>query len=370
MTGQPHPGVSVRADIAAMQPYVPNPPLAVFAAQVGRPVAEIIKLDANENPYGPSPNALAALAAFDHLHVYPDPEMRELRAMLAAHLDVSAEHILVGSGSDELIHLITQVFIAPGDVVLNCPPTFSMYAFHAAQAHANVVNVQRGIDFALDVDAIERVAAKLRPKLLFLCTPNNPDGGLIAPEALERLLALPLVVVLDEAYIPFSGEPSAAVRVPDTSNLIVLQTFSKWAGLAGLRIGYGVFPRAIIRHLWKIKQPYNVNAAADVAARASLADLPALEKTAARIVTERARLAAALEDIAFLSPYPSRANFVLCRVDGVPLAELRAALEAAGILIRYYDGPDLRGHVRISTGTPEQTDALLAVLRQIEEDTS
>lgn len=358
--------VRIRSDIAAMEAYTPTASLEVFARQLGRPVEALIKLDANENPYGPSPSALAALAALDVAHIYPDPEASALRAMLSEYLGVSAEHILVGAGADELIELILQVFIEPGDAIINTPPTFSMYGFDAPLFFARTVNVPRRADFSLDVDAIAAAARESGAKLLFACSPNNPDGSLIPPDALDRLLELPLVVVLDEAYIEFSGAASVAARAAQADNLIVLRTFSKWAGLAGLRVGYGVFPRGLMPHLWKIKQPYNLNVAADVAARASLADLPLLQANVARLITERARLEVELARFPFLKPYPSRSNFVLCRVEGLDAAELRARLaQEFGIVIRYYAKPGMRDHVRISAGTPAQTDALLAALRAI-----
>jgi histidinol-phosphate aminotransferase len=266
-----------------------------------------------------------------------------------------------------LIELILQLFIEPGDAIINTPPTFSMYAFDAPLAFARVVDVERRADFSLDVDAIAAAAREHDAKLLFVCSPNNPDGSLIPPETVERLLELPLVVVLDEAYLEFSGAASLAERVPDADNLIVLRTFSKWAGLAGLRVGYGVFPQTIIPHLWKIKQPYNLNVAADAAARASLDDLPALMDNVAKLVAERERLERALAQFPFLEPYPSRSNFVLCDVVGMPAAELRDSLAQQGIVIRYYNTPLMRDRVRISAGTPDQIDTLLVALRQCQQ---
>ncbi len=363
--------VRVRADVAAMQPYSPTASLEVFAAQLGIPAERLIKLDANENPYGPSPRARQALAALNTTHIYPDPEARALRALLSDYVGVSADHILAGAGADELIALILQLFIEPGDTVINAPPTFSMYAFDAPLAFAHVLDVPRRADFSLDVEGIEAAARETGAKLLFLCSPNNPDGSLIPLQTVERLLDLPLVVVLDEAYIEFSGAESLARRVPEIPNLIVLRTFSKWAGLAGLRIGYGIFPREIIAHLWKIKQPYNVNVAADAAARASLADLPYLRANVERLIAERERLERELATIPYLHPYPSRSNFVLCRVTGMDAAGLRQRLaQEYGILIRHYSTPRLRDHVRISAGTPAHTDALLAALRQIGESSA
>ncbi|MBN1562551.1 MAG: histidinol-phosphate transaminase [Anaerolineae bacterium] len=360
--------VRIRRDIAAMEAYTPTASLEVFAERLGRSVDSLIKLDANENPYGPSPKVQAALGSLDVTHIYPDPEAGKLRAMLSEYVGVSADHILVGAGADEIIELILQLFIEPGDTFINCPPTFSMYTFDAPIFFANAINVPRKPDFALDVEAIEAAARESGAKLLFLCSPNNPDGSLIPAETLERLLELPLVVVLDEAYIEFSRTESAAARVPDTSNLIVLRTFSKWAGLAGLRVGYGIFPLDLMPHLWKIKQPYNLNVAADVAARASLVDVVERRAIVENLITERERLERELAAIPYLNPYPSRSNFVLCRVVGMDAADLRDRLARDyGILIRYYAKPGLRDHVRFSAGTPEQMDALLAALRQIGE---
>lgn len=357
--------VRIRADVAAMEAYTPTSSLDVFAERLGVPVEQLIKLDANENPYGPSPRTRAALAALEYTHIYPDPEAGKLRAKLSESTGVSADHILVGAGADELIELILQLFIEPGDTIINTPPTFSMYGFDAPLAFARVANVERRADFSLDVDAIARAAREMQAKLLFLCSPNNPDGSLIPPDVLGALLDLPLVVVLDEAYIEFSGAASLAPRVPEIDNLIVLRTFSKWAGLAGLRVGYGIFPLGIISHLWKIKQPYNLNVAADAAARAALDDLPTLQANVQRLIQARERLERELAVFPFLTPYPSRSNFVLCRVNGIDAADLRDFLARRGIVVRYYNKPRMRDHVRISAGTPGQIDTLLDALRSL-----
>ncbi len=189
---------------------------------------------------------------------------------------------------------------------------------------------------------------------------------MLADGDLERLLALPLVVVLDEAYVEFAGMERSRIRqVPHRDNLIVLRTFSKWAGLAGLRVGYGAFPAALMGHLWKIKQPYNVSVAAATAAIAALEDRTWLEQKVALIVKERERLVRLLSDIPYLRPYPSQSNFVLCRVMERDARQLKLALEQEGILIRYFDKPGLHDHVRISVGRPEQNDALIAALKEL-----
>ncbi|GAB4466431.1 MAG: histidinol-phosphate transaminase [Anaerolineae bacterium] len=355
----------VRPDIAGMEPYTPIVPYEVLSAQLGIPADRIVKLDANENPYGPSPSVRAAIDSAN-LHIYPDPESRRLRDALAAFTGVPTAYIMAGAGADELIDLTLRALVAPGDVVINCPPTFGMYSFDGALNGACVVAVQRRADFALDVDGIEAAARAHSAKLLVLCAPNNPDGSLLPAGALDRLLRLPLVVMLDEAYVEFSGAASHIARVPETPNLVVLRTFSKWAGLAGLRVGYGAFPLWLMAHLWKIKQPYNVNVAATAAALASLDDAATLMGNVARLVAERERLFRALGAFDFLHPYPSRANFVLCRVEGRDARALKEALAARGVLVRYFDKPGLRNYIRVSAGKPEHTDALVQALEEID----
>jgi histidinol-phosphate aminotransferase len=248
-----------------------------------------------------------------------------------------------------------------------------MYAFDADVNGAETISVRRRPDFSLDLEGIEAAVAAAAacgrpPKLLFLAAPNNPDGSLVAPADLERLLALPLVIVLDEAYVEFAGPgASRLTEVPGRNNLIVLRTFSKWAGLAGLRAGYGAFPTWFMPYLWRSKQPYNVSVAASTAALVSLNHAAELEAVGQKIVAERARLQAALLAIPWLQPYPSQANFILCRVVGRSAAAVKAALAQEGILIRYFNKPGLADHIRISVGRPQDTDPLLAALERLPE---
>jgi len=352
----------IRSDIADMEPYTPVVPFEVLSRRLGRRPRDIVKLDANENPWGPSPKVTEALANQEYYSIYPDPGQQTLRDALAEYVGASAERIMVGHGSDELIDLIMRGFIEPGDAIVDCPPTFGMYRFDAQVNRGRVIKVWRKSDFSLDVGGIEgAIGQEPRAKLLFITSPNNPDGGVPSDEDLLRLLDLPVIVIVDEAYGEFLGRSMAGL-VERYSNLIVLRTFSKWAGLAGLRVGYGIFPGWILEQLWKIKQPYNVNVAGTVAALASLQDVAYLHENVARIIAERERLLRELGRLGFLKPYPSNANFILCRVVGQDACELKARLEQRGVLIRYYDTPRLTDHIRISVGRREQNDALLAAL--------
>ena len=383
--------------IADMAPYTPIEPFEVLSARLGRSPEQIVKLDANENPYGPHPAVREALAAYPFPHIYPDPEQRALRAALAEYTGVPAANIFPGHGADELIDLLCRVFLAPDDAIINCPPTFGMYEFDAGLAGACVVSVPRRADFSVDVERITNYelqitdgemanqgiderritndegrttlhAPRFTPKLLFLTSPNNPDGSLLTPDDLRRLLDLPLIVVLDEAYIEFAGlERSVARWVTERENLIVLRTFSKWAGIAGLRLGYGIFPSWLMPALWKAKQPYNVNVAATVAGLTSLAHRAEIQTSVDALIIERERLFRELAKFPFLRPYPSQANFVLCRVVDRDAKGLKEALAGRGILVRHYAKPGLENCIRVSAGRPEQTDALLAALTALAE---
>ena len=348
--------------------YTPVAPFEVWAERLGRAPESIVKLDANENPYGPSPRALEALSAGKSFNIYPDPSSTFLRRALADFLQLPMEMILAGAGSDELIDLILRATLLPGEVVVDCPPTFGVYSFSAGVNRARILNAPRRADFGLDVGGIEAaVQAEPRAKVLFLCSPNNPDGSVIPDETLRRLLRLPLLIVLDEAYVEFEGR-SRIEWTREYSNLVVLRTFSKWAGLAGLRVGYGAFPDWLSARIWRIKQPYNVNVAASQAAIASLQDVDTLLANVERLRAERSRLFNALSELDGLKPYPSQANFILCRVTGRDALELKRALEREGVLARYFDKPGLRDCIRVSVGRPQDTDVLMEALKNVMRD--
>ncbi len=363
--------MKIRTHLEALPPYLPIEPFEVLSARLGREPSQIVKLDANENPYGVLPAVRKALAEMDFPHIYPDPESRALRKSLAAFTGVEEEYLLVGAGVDELLDLLMRVFLEPREPILSCPPTFGMYSFDAELNAARCIEVPRKADFSLDIPSIRQAVDEYQPKLLFLASPNNPDGSLIPSETLEELLALPLVVVLDEAYVEFAGEDLGAgvsrIRTaPQRENLVVLRTFSKWAGLAGMRIGYGAFPKWLMPTLWKSKQPYNVNVAASVAAQAALAHVDELKAWVEKIKEERSRLFSALKEIPYLKPYPTQANFILCRVYGREAAELKEKLaQEFGIFVRYFNKPGLKDHIRISVGRPSDTEILITALKKL-----
>lgn len=365
----------MRPDIVQMSPYVPIKPFHVLSQELGLPIEQITKLDANENPYGPAPAALQALAnlAFE-TPIYPDPASQDLREALAQHLRVPSEMVVVGAGADELIELLFKLFVAPGEVIINCPPTFGMYTFCAALAAAKEVTVERQADYTLDIAAIEAAALEHQAKLVLLCAPNNPDGSYIAPADLNRLLALPSIIVLDEAYVAFTkpdlegefGPDNAATWVLQHPNLVVLRTFSKWGGLAGLRCGYGVFAPEVARYLMTIKQPYNINVAARAAALATLGDMDWCKARVQWMIQERARLYEQMAQFSSLRPVPnSAANFILVEVLDQPGLALKQALQQRGVLVRHFAKARVENHIRISIGTPDQMERCLQTLQEV-----
>jgi histidinol-phosphate aminotransferase len=361
--------MKIRKHLESLPPYTPIEPFEILSARIGRAPGDIVKLDANENPYGPLPAVREAVANMDFPHIYPDPESRALRNSLETFTGVPAEYLTVGAGADELLDLLMRVFLEPGDCILSCPPTFGMYSFDAELNAARCIEVPRRADFSLDMDGIRKAVQMYQPKLFFITSPNNPDGSVLEQAVIDELLELPTLIVLDEAYIEFAGENLGATisrirEVPKRENLVVLRTFSKWAGLAGLRVGYGAFPKWLMPTLWKSKQPYNINVAASVAAQVSLDYCDDLQQVVETLKKERSRLFSALQEIPFLKPYPTQSNFILCQVIGRDAAELKTKLaQAYGVFIRYFNKPGLRDHIRISVGRPQDTDALLKSLQ-------
>ncbi|KAM2568068.1 hypothetical protein TB2_008355 [Malus domestica] len=356
----------IRPHLRNLSPYQPILPFEVLSTRLGRKPEDIIKLDANENPYGPPPEVMEALGALKFPYIYPDPESRRLRAALAKDSGLESDYILVGCGADELIDLIMRCVLDPGDKIVDCPPTFTMYEFDAAVNAASVIKVPRKSDFSLDVEVISDVVLQEKPKCIFLTSPNNPDGSIISDEILLKILELPILVVLDEAYIEFSGLESKMQWVKKHENLIVLRTFSKRAGLAGLRVGYGAFPLSIIEYLWRAKQPYNVSVTAEVSACAALQNPTYLEMVKESLLQERERLFNLLKELPFLNPYPSYSNFILCEVtSGMDAKKLKEDLAKMGVMIRHYNNKELKGYVRVSVGKPEHTDALMDCLRRL-----
>jgi histidinol-phosphate aminotransferase len=355
----------ISAHVRDLEAYEP-PDWEAIAARAGRSPAQLVRLDTNENPYGPSPRVAEALAHFRGFEYYPD--YRALTAAVAHYAGVEPGQIVLGNGGDEIIDLVVRLFVEPGQGAIICPPAFGMYTVSVEAHRGQVLGVPRRDDLTLDVDGIESLLAgdgtHIQPKLLFLTTPGNPDGQPISWDLVLHLLGLPLAVLVDEAYIEFGGE-SVIPLLDQHPNLIVLRTFSKWAGMAGLRLGYAVASAQVIRAMARLRLPYNVNAAAVVAAMAAFEDMAYAKDSIARIVAERQRLYVALAGMTGVEPLPSQANFVLCRLEARSGQEVADSLARQGILVRSFSDPSLADAVRITVGRPDQNDTLLAALAEI-----
>jgi histidinol-phosphate aminotransferase len=352
----------IRPHLVGFTGYSASTSPDTLKGRVEVPLDSLVKMNANENPYGCSPRVLKALAACRTFSVYPDDGQQELRKMLAGYTGAPAECIVAGHGSNTLIDFIVRLFVGPGDEVINSVPTFDIYRFSTEICGGKVINVSRDDVFAVNIKGIKS-AINPRTKLIFLATPNNPTGNVIPPKHIVEIIETGLPVVVDEAYYEFSGETIMPLTAK-YGNLMVLRSFSKWAGLAGLRIGYGVFPSRIAPYLMAIKIPHNVSVAAEIAVRESLADIDYLQGRVEAIIKERSRLFDALREISWIKPYPSQANFIYCLVKG-SAADLNLKLQKKGILVRYFDKPLLQNSIRISVGKPEHTDTLIKALHEL-----
>ena len=354
----------LRADIDELEEYTPVKPLEVLAAEIGVPVERLVKLDANENLYGAPEAVFTAIAGAD-LHIYPDPSQTALREAIASFAGVSPEQVVAGTGADDLIDILLRLTL-PTAVVIPTP-AFGMYSFLARISQAKPIEVPRGPGFELDVAAVRAAVEESGAKVVFVTSPNNPTGNPLSMGEVEELCSLDALIVVDEAYIEFGGE-TAVPLIAGHPNLVVLRTFSKWAGLAGLRVGYAIATPELVREMMAIKQPYNVSVAADVGARAAIEHRGEVFETVRCIVAERERMSQRLAAFDWLEPLPSAANFVLVRVLGREARSVRDGLRKRGVLIRYYDRPDLANYIRISTGRPEDTDRLVEALHSLEDE--
>ena len=256
-----------------------------------------------------------------------------------------------------------RLFIAPGQKVLDCEPTFGMYSFSARLAEAEIVSVPRNSTWDIDIPAmLEAIDDSAR--IVFLASPNNPTGNLLTERDARALLKTGVIVCVDETYYEFSGSTLSPL-LDEYENLVILRSFSKWAGIAGLRVGYAIASSELIGHLMDIKQPYNINIAGEAAVLAALEHRGELLGRAATLIEQRKRLDAVVDEFPGISYYPSEANFLLCRFERRTAEEAYVGLAQRGIFVRRFPQTVLDSSLRISTGTPEQTDLLIDALRRV-----
>jgi histidinol-phosphate aminotransferase len=361
----------VSQDIASMTPYSPGRPWRAVAAELGVPADELLMLHANENPLGPSPKAKAAAARhLEEAHVYPDGGGTLLREKLAERHQVPVESICLGNGSNELIEMLVRTFVGHGETVVTAWPSFVVYRLAAQAAGREVLFAplrNERYDLATMASLVDR-----RTKLVFIANPNNPTGTYVTKRQLAAFLdRIPrsVIVVLDEAYFEYAvadDYPNGLVDFRGHPRLVVLRTFSKIYGLAGLRIGYGVMDPTMVHYLDCVRQPYNVNSVAQAAAVAALDDEDHLRTSVQTVRDGLAELEKGLGALG-LQVVPSQANFLLVRLER-EAAPIVSQLRAKGILVRDMRGYDLPTTIRLTVGTRAMNLRVLSAIEQALED--
>jgi len=352
-----------------LTPYRAGPPLAEVRRQYQ--LDRISILSANEVPWGPFPEVVEAMkSVLDGLNRYPDGACNELRDIIAEQRGVDAECVTFGNGSCELLMLLGQAFLSPQHHVVFPHPSFVMYRLIALANGAPYAAVAlKDLDY--DLDAM-LAAVRDNTSLLIICNPNNPTGSYLEPEVMRGFIErVPpeVVVVLDEAYDEFVTSPrheESAAWLKDHPNLVILHTFSKVYGLAGLRVGYGIAHPDVVQALDKIRQPFNVDSLAQVAAVTSLRLPDRMEERRRRIAEERDRVAARLHDMG-IGYHPSEANFLLVDVTGlgIPGPEVAQALLERGVLTRSGYAMDCPGWIRVTIGEVEEGDQFLSAIAEL-----
>lgn len=355
-------GLQVHPDIQSLSPYVPGKPVEELQRELG--LTRVVKLASNENPLGPSPKAMTALSgAQTALHRYPDGGGTQLRQAIADRWKVAEDQVILGNGSDEILGLLARTFLNPGDEAIMADHTFVIYKMEVTTVHGKPVVVPL-VDWIHDLESMAR-AITPRTKLLFLCNPNNPTGTMVSAEAVDQLMARvsdDVIVVFDEAYFEYVRSPrfpDAMAYVKQGRNAIVLRTFSKIYGLAGLRIGYGVSTSEIIGYLNRVRPPFNANSLAQTAAFAALGDDEHVAKSRVSNAAGMEQLEQGLRALG-VTPIPSETNFLYfdAKRDG------RSAFDALlreGIIVRHIQGTMLR----VTIGLADENAAFLQAFKKV-----
>ncbi|MEK3910392.1 histidinol-phosphate transaminase [Paenibacillus sp. FSL H7-0331] len=359
--------VRARKAIQNISPYTPGKPIWELQSELG--ISRIIKLASNENPLGPSPKALEAImCSLPDIHRYPDSSTTNLRQAIAEKLDMKPQQLIISNGGDELITLVSEAFLEPGDEIIVPAPSFSEYEFGALLMGANVVNVPLGESYTFDIDAIVNAVTE-RTKLLCICSPNNPTGTYLSQSVLHHLLdVLPkhILMLFDAAYSQYATAAdytNGLEFVRAGYPIVVLQTFSKIYGLAGLRVGYGAAPESIIKQILKVKEPFNVNALAQAAASAALHDTEHLRLSLQVNSEGKEQLYRSFRELQ-LPFVESMSNFVLVDL-GTHAKFIYEQLLSKGIIVRFGGIWNLPGHIRVSVGKEVENSAFIQELNEI-----
>lgn len=357
----------VKPWIAALEPYEPGKPIEELERELG--IAGAIKLASNENPLGPSPRAVEAIRrALDALHRYPDGASFALRSKLAERLGVAPEQFVFGCGGDEILELVAKAFLGPGDEAVFAWPSFAMYPIVTKGMGATPVAVPLDAALVHDLGAMA-AAINEHTRVVTLCNPNNPTGTSVGAADFDRFAAaLPddVLLLIDEAYVDFARRPDfpdSLALVKRRPGTLVLRTFSKIAGLAGLRIGFGIGDAELVGYLERARHPFNVNLLAEVAAVAALDDREHLDRSVRQNAAGIDLLRRELAGIG-IETWPSEANFLLAK----PGPGTYDRLLREGIIVRPLGGFGMPDHVRITIGLPEENERLVKALRRMVEE--
>ncbi len=359
-----------RECLEEIKPYVPGKPMEEVKRELG--LQEVIKLASNENPLGPSPKAKEAMEqALGEVNFYPDGNCFKLKATLSEKMGVEEGQLIIGNGSDELFKILTETYLHPGEEAVMPTPSFSEYEFAVRVMGGVPRHVPLKQDFEYDLQAILD-AVNERTRMVFICNPNNPTGTIVRHRELVELIEnLPpqVILVVDEAYSEYASDP----YFPQSLDLfemehpmLVLRTFSKIYGLAGLRIGYGIGSQELISDLTRVKEPFNVNHLAQVAAEAALRDDLHLARSRTLVEESRRQVAVGLEKMGLI-PVPSHANFFFLNIK-MDSREAFPQLLKKGIIVRTGDIFGQPHHIRVSFGTLKQNRLFLEALEEVREE--
>ena len=356
----------IPTDILNIKPYVPGKPVEEVQRELG--ISKVTKMASNENPLGPSPKAVQAIR--DHAakaHLYPDGGCYYLKRYLASHLGVEPHSIIVGNGSDEIVSIVTRVFIHKGDEAIMGDPSFLMYKIDTQLSQGKVICVPLK-EFTIDASAMIK-ALTPKTKLIFISNPNNPTGTTVNRYQMQHIIErVPsgVLIVCDEAYYEYVDDleyPDTLSWIKEGKNIIVLRTFSKIYGLAGLRIGYGIARKGIVSILNRARPPFNVNTLAQVAARASLQDREQLVRSKRVIREAKVFLYKQLGNLKV--PFvPSQANFILIKT-GEKTRELIHTLLRKGIILRDMQVYNLPHYIRLTIGRQEDNEIFIRELQNV-----
>jgi len=359
----------VKPWIAALTPYQPGKPIDELERELG--ISDVVKLASNENPLGPSPRAIEAVQrALANVHRYPDGASFALRSKLVEKLGVAPEQLVFGCGADELLELVAKSFLGPGDEAVFAWPSFAMYPIVTKGMGATPVPVPLDADLVHDLDAMAAAITE-RTRVVMVCNPNNPTGTSVGAAAFDRFAAsLPddVVLLIDEAYVDFARRadfPDALGWVARRPGTVTVRTFSKIAGLAGLRVGYAVADRELAGYLERARHPFNVNLLAEAAAVAAIDDHEHLDRTVRQNTEGLGYLRRELGALG-IETWPSEANFVLAK----PGPGTYERLLREGVIVRPLVGFGMPDHVRITVGRPEENERLVKALRRLVEEDS